>query len=822
VADAQGNTYLFASNNTTFEGFVESFTPTGTLRWAVSTGTYSSPTAMAPVLGGNNSVYFGLFNGAENRVFGFNEATGSRTAESFPSGEIHGIYPYTGGLAVVGVADVDYVPFDGSTPKDYQVGAPLSSGQAYSSAGNTDGAVFLAGYNGVCGGKVSIAKVTPAGIAWVWTDTNDRYCSQTQLAATPDGGVILASDESLPTYASDFTSIDAAGHFRWTHHATDTGASDPFPGGYFTPLVDQNGIVVLPTEHRYSCGVIGTCIETRVEFVSQQQDSPALPTLDLTDSSNGLYEISGLAVDTGRIYVTRTPRNLPASVTPALSAFDRAGLGQDYRLAPTGGANSPPESGAPSNFAIDLSTTMCATTSCSVSFTATGNSGQEVGTDAYIVYQTAAGWAFGGAQVPVNGATPVGSTMHGVIIPQNPSGTAVPQTTTFCMALFAVVSPSLLGPSNTQCVTIQWPTSSTAATIQMAPTMTVGWDPIVSAHCDYRAVCTAPPPPAFSLTAMPTSQIAGQSVKLLANGPVLANMLVQFQVLSGPDTGFTSIVRADATGVSSASLRGSAGGIDEVTAWVDANHSGTVDTDEPQASTSVTWDAPWTSSASVTWSGYVTTAQATTGVTATWKVASIDCASEPTASVTSTWIGIDGTSPATNDLVQAGVEADCDRSSSKPTYDLFWQKVPAKSGHSISIGRVKVGDIVTADVSYALDDSYTIGFKVNGIAMKPITGTFAGGRHMTADCIVEAPLKIDNKGRVIGLLPLANFGSQTFSKCDVSFGGATYPIEDAPQNGGTLTRLNMTDDGTMSGQLRAFTGLPAGPDGPFTIYWKSA
>ena len=333
VADAQGNTYVFASNTTTNEGFVESFSHTGAFRWATSTGTYSSATSMSPVLGGNQSVYFGLFNGAGNKVFGFNEATGTATTENFPSGEIHGIYPYPNGLAVVvGDGEVDYVPSDGSAGAQYRVGAPISSGQAYSSGGAADGSVFLAGYNGSCGGKVSIAKVTPTGLAWVWTDTNDRYCSQTALAATPDGGVILAGDESLPTYASDFTSIDAAGHARWTHHATDPGASDPFPGGYFAPVVDQNGIVVLPTEHRYSCGVIGTCIETRIEFVSQQQDSPALPTLDLTDSTNGSYEINGLAIDTGRLYVTRDTRDLPSSIPPVLVAFDVGGLGKDYRM----------------------------------------------------------------------------------------------------------------------------------------------------------------------------------------------------------------------------------------------------------------------------------------------------------------------------------------------------------------------------------------------------------------------------------------------------------------------------------------------------------
>jgi hypothetical protein len=65
--------------------------------------------------------------------------------------------------------------------------------------------------------------------------------------------------------------------------------------------------------------------------VSQQTNSPALPTVEVTDPVNGGFDLYGLATDSERLYLSR--ENQGATVQPSLSAFAVPGLGGDYRLA---------------------------------------------------------------------------------------------------------------------------------------------------------------------------------------------------------------------------------------------------------------------------------------------------------------------------------------------------------------------------------------------------------------------------------------------------------------------------------------------------------
>jgi hypothetical protein len=166
--------------------------------------------------------------------------------------------------------------------------------------------------------------------------------------------------------------------------------------------------------------------------------------------------------------------------------------------------------GAPSNFTISPSSTDCATTDCSISFSATGNSGHELATIAYVVRQTATGWSYAAAQQPISGASPVGSTLNGIINVFNPSLTAVPQSTTYCMSMFAFVSPDLLGPSNTQCVLVQWPSANLSATIQAVAPQSIDWLSIVAAHCISGADCSsgATYQPAITSGATPGAQLS--------------------------------------------------------------------------------------------------------------------------------------------------------------------------------------------------------------------------------------------------------------------------------------------------------------------------
>jgi hypothetical protein len=96
-------------------------------------------------------------------------------------------------------------------------------------------------------------------------------------------------------------------------------------------------------------------------------------------------------------------------------------------------------------------------------------------------------------------------------------------------------------------------------------------------------------PSALSLSATPIAQDVGRTVTLLASHTGPPGTLVRFQVMKGPDTGFTAIIAADQTGSAATVLTGKAAGVDSVVAWLDSNMNGSLDTGEPSATTTVTW-----------------------------------------------------------------------------------------------------------------------------------------------------------------------------------------------------------------------------------------
>ena len=94
----------------------------------------------------------------------------------------------------------------------------------------------------------------------------------------------------------------------------------------------------------------------------------------------------------------------------------------------------------------------------------------------------------------------------------------------------------------------------------------------------------------------------------------------------------------------------------------------------------------------------------------------------------------------------------------------------------------------TRNLSFAVPTSYT---------------TTSGGLNTSAEWIVEAPSSYG------GVLPLANFGTEHFSKCQATIGGNTGPINTTgwfvdpltmvDPRGGTATPSGLTDSsGTSS------------------------
>jgi GDSL-like Lipase/Acylhydrolase family len=329
IGDNQGNSYIQTTDSS--GPIVESINSSGGIRWTMPMGPFGPGGGGAgPAIGSNGSVYFSEYNGLGSRVVGFDEQTGAVTFnQSFV--QATGLYAYAGGIIVVNTdSEVDYFSYDGTLQNTYNTSPAISVEQAYSNASGANGTVFLAGYPGSCGGDVSVAKFAPTGLVWMWTDTTPHNCSQTLLAATPDGGVILARSEAASDLSADFTSISSTGTFRWDHHAN--GPLGPaYGGGFLRPIVDVNGLVALPSIFESTCPEAGQCKGAQVEFVSQQTNSPTLPKVEVTDLVNGGFDLYGLATDSAQLYLSREYQG--ATVPPSLSAFAVPGLGGDYRLA---------------------------------------------------------------------------------------------------------------------------------------------------------------------------------------------------------------------------------------------------------------------------------------------------------------------------------------------------------------------------------------------------------------------------------------------------------------------------------------------------------
>jgi hypothetical protein len=350
VGDTQGNTYL-QTIDTQGKFVLQSVDASGRLRWSTPLGDFS-PWGENPVIGANGNVYLVERDTTANPyLFGYDTTTGAVTLHGISFPYVTGLYAYSGGLAIVNTdaggifgldSEVDYLSYDGTLIHKFDTGAPISYNGNFSNAGGANGSVYVAGYPLTCSGgagygsqgltNLSVEKITPAGLAWTWTDSTAHNCSATKLAATPDGGVILARNEHPPNPAADFTSISPTGALRWAHHAG--GPLGPaYNGGDFTPVADSNGVVALPSSYEFACPDYSTlaCSGVQVEFVTQDATSPVLPTLHVTDLANQYFNLSDLSIDAGRVYLTRS--DAPVDNGGSLSAFAVTGLSTDYRVA---------------------------------------------------------------------------------------------------------------------------------------------------------------------------------------------------------------------------------------------------------------------------------------------------------------------------------------------------------------------------------------------------------------------------------------------------------------------------------------------------------
>ena len=177
------------------------------------------------------------------------------------------------------------------------------------------------------------------------------------------------------------------------------------------------------------------------------------------------------------------------------------------------------------------------------------------------------------------------------------------------------------------------------------------------------------------------------------------------------------------------------------------------------------------STVSSNWSGYAVTAAANSVsyVAGTWTVPTAT-----TSGYSSVWVGIDGYSSQT--VAQIGTEADYS-SHGTATYYAWYEMFPADS-MPINSMTVKPGDSITASVAYnASNSKYTLTITDTTETTSSFNDSFSiamaapGMARSSAEWVVEAP----SSG--YGVLPLANFGSVTFTNAYATINGTTGAID---------------------------------------------
>jgi hypothetical protein len=193
------------------------------------------------------------------------------------------------------------------------------------------------------------------------------------------------------------------------------------------------------------------------------------------------------------------------------------------------------------------------------------------------------------------------------------------------------------------------------------------------------------------------------------------------------------------------------------------------------------------------WSGYAVTGGRYTTVSASWVQPAVSCAS---SSYSSFWVGIDGDTSGT--VEQTGTEADC--SGRTPVYAAWYEMYPK---YPVSYARpVSPGDHFSSTVSTTGNGSFTLTLSDTTRGWtESVTKRLTTARLASAEVIAEAP------SSSAGVLPLANFGTATFS-------GATV-------NGRTLTSSTAGIDAITMQSGTTVKAQPSGiSNGGFSVTWK--
>lgn len=199
------------------------------------------------------------------------------------------------------------------------------------------------------------------------------------------------------------------------------------------------------------------------------------------------------------------------------------------------------------------------------------------------------------------------------------------------------------------------------------------------------------------------------------------------------------------------------------------------------------------------WGGYavetsLTTPQkhAVSSVQGSWQIPALSASTSPDT-YSALWVGIDGYSD--NKVEQLGTEQDWTPDGQT---NYAWFEMYPRRGFIIPDFPLEPGDTVSASVNYAGRDQFILSITniTKGVAYTvPARHSRMRAPRESAEWIVEAPA-----GRRV--LPLADFGTASFSGCSAIVNGINGAIDNPAWQ---YDPINMTADGTVKAQPSALT-----------------
>ncbi|MGA2621259.1 MAG: G1 family glutamic endopeptidase [Thermoguttaceae bacterium] len=221
-----------------------------------------------------------------------------------------------------------------------------------------------------------------------------------------------------------------------------------------------------------------------------------------------------------------------------------------------------------------------------------------------------------------------------------------------------------------------------------------------------------------------------------------------------------------------------------------------------------------TTTTSSNWSGYAAETNlngaasgSVTAVNGTWKVPTATANGSTSTAYSSVWVGIDGYSSSS--VEQIGTDSDIVNGQAQ--YYVWYEMYPSAS-ENVTGMTISAGDTINASVTYLTSGAHAGQFQLTITDASKTNDTFtiyqtaSSAARSSAEWVVEAPSSTS------GVLPLANFGSVTFTNATATINGKTGPIDSSTWQNASI---NMASGSTVEASTSGLTD--SGAASSFTV-----